>query len=187
MVNCRMHATAIDAGHYCLLPLEDGDPGEFAAALRESVDTVGRWIHGVHPDYGAREAQAWFDACRLGREAGVLQQFGIHARGEPRLLGAAGLNQIDPHNAVCVMSYWVRQSAQGRGAASAAIVALARHGFSTLGLGRVELVVGVGNEVSVRAARRAGAVHEGMARNRLRHGGRWIDAHVFSLVPPSSA
>ena len=177
----------IAAGSYCLLPLEDGDPGEFAAALRESVDTVGRWIHGVHETYSAKEAQAWFDFCRHGREAGLWHQFGIHREGGSRLLGAVGLNHIDRQNAACAMSYWVRQSAQGRGAASAAIVALARFGFTQLGLGRIELVVGIGNEPSARAARKAGAWHEGVARNRLRHGGRSLDADVFSLVPPLQA
>jgi RimJ/RimL family protein N-acetyltransferase len=32
-------------------------------------------------------------------------------------------------------------------------------------------------------ARRAGAVHEGLARNRLQLRGRAVDAHMFSLIP----
>lgn len=52
-----------------------------------------------------------------------------------------------------------------------------------LGWGRVEITVALGNAASLGAARKAGAFEEGIARNRLRLGDRFVDAHVLSLVP----
>jgi RimJ/RimL family protein N-acetyltransferase len=39
---------------------------------------------------------------------------------------------------------------------------------------------------SLGAARKAGAVEEGIARNRLRLRDRFLDAHVLSLVPSTA-
>jgi RimJ/RimL family protein N-acetyltransferase len=44
-------------------------------------------------------------------------------------------------------------------------------------------VVAVGNHASFGAARKAGAVEEGVARNRLKLAGGFADAHVLALVP----
>lgn len=61
--------------------------------------------------------------------------------------------------------------------------ALAAHGFDHEGLQRIEIVVAVGNTASEKVAQKAGALHEGIARNRLVIDGRPVPAHMFSLVP----
>jgi hypothetical protein len=38
----------------------------------------------------------------------------------------------------------------------------------------------------VRAAHKAGAVEEGIARKRIRLGQGWVDAHMLSLVAPAT-
>ena len=83
----------------------------------------------------------------------------------------------------CNLGYWVRQSFQRRGAATDAVRSLSEFGFAELALGRIEIAVGVGNTGSLGAALKAGAVEEGVARNRLRIGERFIDAHMLSLIP----
>jgi RimJ/RimL family protein N-acetyltransferase len=86
----------------------------------------------------------------------------------------------------CNLGYWVRTSAQGQGAALAAIRALSRFAFERLGQSRVEIVVADGNLPSLGVARKAGAVHECLARNRLNLHGHPVAAHVLSLVPPDT-
>jgi ribosomal-protein-serine acetyltransferase len=62
-------------------------------------------------------------------------------------------------------------------------MALAHHAFRDVHQSRVEIVVAAGNDASLGVARKAGAVHECLARNRLVLHGASVAAHVFSLVP----
>lgn len=102
-------------------------------------------------------------------------------------VGAAGLNQFNRAHNFCNLGYWVRTSAQRHGAGRAAIRALARFAFDELALTRVEIVVADGNHASLALARKAGAVHEGLARKRLRLHDGPVTAHVLSLVPERTA
>jgi ribosomal-protein-serine acetyltransferase len=122
-----------------------------------------------------------FAACGAGRADGSSHEFGIFRNGV--FVGGAGLNQHNPAHALCNLGYWVRASAQRQGAASAAVMALAHHAFRDVHQSRVEIVVAAGNDVSLGVARKAGAVHECLARNRLVLHGASVAAHVFSLVP----
>jgi RimJ/RimL family protein N-acetyltransferase len=80
------------------------------------------------------------------------------------------------------LGYWVRTSAAGRGVATNATRAAARFGFEQLGLRRIEIVAAVDNIPSQRVAEKAGAVREGILRQRLLIRGKSMDAVLFSLV-----
>jgi RimJ/RimL family protein N-acetyltransferase len=62
---------------------------------------------------------------------------------------------------------------------------MAGFGFAELGLMRIEIVVAEGNVSSAGVARKAGALHEGLMRNRLVVGGVSVPAWMFSMVPDS--
>ena len=104
-------------------------------------------------------------------------------RNSGELLGGAGLNDIRHPHRFCNLGYWVRQSRQRQGIALRCVQALASHAFGSLGLYRVEIVVAVGNLASEGVAVKSGALHEGIARNRLYLQDQPVDAHLFSLVP----
>lgn len=169
---------------FAFRPFVESDAASFARAVRESGDTVGKWMSWAHAGYSEADALTWFALCEQDRAQRLSHEFGIFDAASGQLIGGCGLNQFNAANGFCNLGYWVRQSWQRRGAASAAIRALARLAFTQLQLGRVEIVVAVGNEPSMAAAARSGAVHECVARNRLMLHGRFTDAHVFSLVPP---
>jgi ribosomal-protein-serine acetyltransferase len=63
------------------------------------------------------------------------------------------------------------------------VTALARFAFEELELGWVEIVVAENNLPSIAVAAKAGALQEGLARNRLKVHGKFTDAYVFSIVP----
>jgi RimJ/RimL family protein N-acetyltransferase len=71
----------------------------------------------------------------------------------------------------------------GRGVASAATRLLARYGFETLGLKRIEIVIAAGNLASLRVAEKVGAEREGLLRNRIYVNNKWHDAFMHSLIP----
>lgn len=167
--------------HFRLRPFAEADAGDFSAAVRESP-SVCRWMSWARPDFSADDARRWFAWCEESRANGTAYEFAIvSADGE--FVGGAGLNQFNPAHRFCNLGYWVRASAQRRGAASAAIHMLARYAFEELKLVRAEIVIAEGNEASMATARKAGALHEGLARNRLQVHGQSVDAHVLSLIP----
>ena len=166
-----------------LRPFEDPDAASFAAAVRESAEGMQRWMPWSSADYRAEQALQWFQACRDGWAAGTAFEYGIFDQDTAAFVGGAGLNKIQHDPRFCNLGYWVRQSCRGQGVAPRVVRALATQAFGPLGLHRVEIVVAVGNLASERVAVKAGAVREGVARNRLVIDGRPVAAHMFSLVP----
>jgi RimJ/RimL family protein N-acetyltransferase len=173
----------IHAGDFLLRPLVPDDATAMAAAVRESMASLGPWMPWAHAGYDDADALAWIAFCDAARADGSAYEFGIFNNGGRDYVGAAGLNQFNRLHGFCNLGYWVRTSAQRQGAALAAIRALARVAFDRFGQTRVEIVVADGNLPSLAVARKAGAVHECLARNRLNLHGRPVAAHVLSLVP----
>jgi RimJ/RimL family protein N-acetyltransferase len=175
------------ADDYVLRPLVPADAPAMAAAVRESMASLGPWMQWAHASYDDADALAWIAFCDAARADGSAHEFGIFRADGQHYVGAAGLNQFNHLHAFCNLGYWVRASTQGQGAALAAIRALSRFAFERLGQSRVEIVVADGNLPSLGVARKAGAVHECLARNRLSLHGHPVAAHVLSLVPPATA
>jgi RimJ/RimL family protein N-acetyltransferase len=175
--------TQLHAGRFVLRPFTPADAPAFAEAVRESMASVGRWMSWAHAAYSRDEALSWIAFCDAARAAGHAHEFGIFLDDGETLVGGAGLNQFNTVNAFCNLGYWVRASKQRQGAALAAVDVLTRYAFDALQLSRVEIVIAEDNLPSLEVARKAGAKHECLARNRLQLRGRPVDAHVLSLVP----
>lgn len=176
----------IPAGRFILRPYQQSDAPEISAAVRESTETIGRWMSWAKPDFNEYDAACWVAHCIQTRAAGTAHEFGIFTpHGE--FVGGCGLNQFSPLNNLCNLGYWVRQSRQRTGAASAATLALRDLGLGRLGLSRIEIVVADGNVASIAVARKAGATYECLARNRLQLHGKPTAGHVFSFTPDVDA
>ena len=176
----------LHAPPYLLRPFAERDAEAFAAAVRESMATVGRWMSWSSSNYTEVQARLWFEQCDAYRALGTAHEFGIFdARGD--FVGGAGLNQFNVQNLFCNLGYWIRESSQRRGAALGACAALAELAFNRLGQQRVELVVAEGNEPSRAVAAKVGALYEGLARSRLQLHGSPVDAHVYCLLPRHAA
>jgi RimJ/RimL family protein N-acetyltransferase len=98
-------------------------------------------------------------------------------------LGGVGLNHIDRLNQMANLGYWVRTSRTRQGIARAAVRLIAQFGFEQLHFVRLEIVAATGNKPSQRVAEKAGAIREGVLRNRLTLHGKQHDAVVYSLTP----
>ena len=166
-----------------LRPPHDEDAEAVCEAVRESVAEVGAWLAWCHPRYEVDEALAWVRRSRRARARGEECAFLITDAVTGAVLGGCGLNQVDPTNRRANLGYWVRTTATGRGAATEAARLAAEFGLTVLGLGRLEIVVAVGNRASQRVAEKLGAVLEGVLRNRFWIGGDPVDGLLYSLVP----
>ena len=115
-------------------------------------------------------------------QTGEAYEFAVFDSGN-EYVGGAGLNQFNQLNNFANLGYWVRQSRQRCGLATAAVRILARFGFETLGLTRIEIVAASENCPSQRVAEKAGAQFECQARNRVVIHGVPLAAAIYSLVP----
>jgi RimJ/RimL family protein N-acetyltransferase len=167
----------------CIRPFRIADAEAFAAAVRESVATVGAWLPWCRPDYGAKEARAWIRQCAVRLNMGMSYDVGIFSEDCSTLYGGVAINQIDHLHNVGNIGYWVREGLQRQGIATGAARAMAVFGFETLKLTRLEIVAAVDNIASRAVAEKLEATFECVARNRLFVRGMPIAAAVYSLIP----
>ena len=169
-------------GPILIRTLRKEDVSPLYEAARESVAEVSPWLPWCHENYSIEETREFIASRELASQNGEWYSFGIFEKDGGRFLGGVGINFINRVHQMANLGYWVRTSAAGRGIATKATRAVARFAFEQIGLNRIEIVAAVGNIPSQRVAEKAGAVREGVLRNRLLIRGESQDAVMFSLV-----
>jgi RimJ/RimL family protein N-acetyltransferase len=157
----------------------------FEAACESRGPGFTEWMPWCHADYKEQESADYIlardEAWGKGDELALAMFDAVSGQ----FLGGTGINQVQRAHGYANLGYWVRRSAWGKGYAVAATLGAAKLAFERLHLVRVEIVIAVGNDKSRRVAEKAGALHEGVLRHRLRLGGKVFDAHMYSLIPES--
>lgn len=160
------------------------DVNALHAAVRESIAELLPWLPWCTNTYSKRESESWIQFNEAAWEKN--HEYNLVVTDDAgELLGGCGLNAIDWANRRANLGYWVRTSRAREGVATKATRLVAELAFDDLKLRRIEIVAAVGNLASQRVAERAGAVREGIARNRLQLYGADHDAIVYSLIPPT--
>jgi ribosomal-protein-serine acetyltransferase len=181
-----MAEIAFDLGDVIARPYRDGDAPSLLAAVRESVESVGRWLPWCTVDYGEQHAIDWIKHCQTTWVSGDQFAFAIvDTNGE--FLGAVGLGHRNREHNLASIGYWIRESARGRGLASRVVRHVMRFGFDHVRLTRIEIVAAVENVASRRTAEHAGARFEGIQRNRLVVRDQAFDAAMYAVVPADLA
>ena len=175
--------TTVNDGRITLRPFQFEDSGELYAAVSESLADLKLWMSWVHDGYSRQEAREFIAITRARWDEETLYGFAITDAGTGALLGGCSLSHINPVYYYCNLGYWVRSSHRGQGIAGRAARQAARFAFEKAGLIRVEVVVAVGNEASLRVAEKIGAQREGLQRNRITVGKNIYDALMFSFIP----
>src|SRR5262249_28780311 len=142
---------------------------------------IHRWTFIPQP-YRLEDAQGWIasqESARASCES--LALLAVDAR-DDALLGAVGLTVRSREHDRLEIGYWAAAEARGRGVATTGVRLLTRWACGVLGARRVELLPFVGNAASCRVAERAGYRREGVMRSYFLHGGRPVDAIMYSLV-----
>jgi ribosomal-protein-serine acetyltransferase len=170
-------------GKILLRPYKMSDANDTYRAIRESIKEVGAWLPFAHEGYAIKETKDWLKKQGKEWKTGNAYDFGIYDAKDRSFIGGCGINAISKMGRHANLGYWVRTSRIGQGIAPAATRLLAKWGFDVLKLNRIEVVVAVGNEKSLRAAAKAGAKREGVLRNRLILRDKAQDAVMHSLIP----
>jgi ribosomal-protein-serine acetyltransferase len=167
--------------HIAIRPYRLDDAAEVFKAVRESIAELSRWMPWCHPEYCLDESRSWLEMQVPAFQQGTSFEFAIESADE-RILGGCGLNQIDKQCLRANLGYWVRSGATRRGVATTAVGLLREWGFQHTDLMRFEIVIAAENQASLKVARKAGAIREGIARDRLLLHGAVHNAEIFSFI-----
>ena len=164
-----------------LRPFHLDDAPQLYCAVKESLNELKPWMSWATDRYSELTAREYITIARARWSEHTFYAFAI-TRGDD-ILGACTLSSLHSIYHFCNLGYWVRTSQRGQGIAGRAARLTARFGFEQLGLIRVEIVIAVQNQASLRVAEKIGAHDEGILLNRMVIGKSIFDAHMFSLVP----
>ena len=178
-----MNKVQLTDGKILLRPAEMKDAKEMFGAVQESMTEVGAWMPWCHANYSPGESKNWIKICQNGRKDGSIYDFAITDARDGTILGDCGFNDIRKSDKTANLGYWVRTTRTKQGVCTTATLLLADFGFKDLNLNRIEILIAVDNLASQRVAVKAGAVKEGILRNRLLLHGKTHDAVMFSLIP----
>ena len=171
--SCRVELT--DGITTLRRPTEDDAPA-MAAMVQDSLDLLRPWMPWATDDYDVDNALDWVRGVVDSTE----HRFLITEGG--RLVGACGLNRIDPLHRTANLGYWLRADAIGKGHATRATRLVAAYGLALEAVELVHIEMSTRNEPSRAVAERSGARYEGVLRSRLLLRGERHDVHVFTLM-----
>ncbi|MGV8924961.1 MAG: GNAT family N-acetyltransferase [Ewingella sp.] len=152
-------------------------------AIRASVQEIGAWESWCNEQYQLEDSRKYLIDSEQKRHRGVEFNFCLFDRASGQLIGSVGVNRINQDYKFANIGYWIRTGFTGHSLAPLAVKAAARFAFDELALTRLEIVAMEGNHRSCRVAEKAGAVAEGLHRNRLYYRGKPKNAWVYSLIP----
>jgi RimJ/RimL family protein N-acetyltransferase len=116
-------------------------------------------------------------------ERDIPTSFAVEVDGEAA--GSVSLrlgHDIERHSAE--IGYWLGEELWGRGVMSAAVGAVTKYAFDSIGLKRVFAVPFIRNPASVRVLERAGFQREGLMRGSALKNGELLDQYLYAAVRP---
>jgi ribosomal-protein-alanine N-acetyltransferase len=158
--------------------LEDAAELQRLAGAREIADTT---VAIPHP-YDLDHARAWIGQQRREAVRGRATNFAIRLLSERRLIGSAGLRDIDPEHLQAELGFWIGRDWWGHGYAREAAAAVIRFGFDSLGLNRICAHHMARNPAAGRVLLASGMQREGLLRQRVRKWGVYEDVLLYAIV-----
>jgi ribosomal-protein-serine acetyltransferase len=167
-------------GGWALRPLLPSDAGDWHSVVARSCDEILRWEDW--PEALASEEATKTLLERLAKEwrAGRSFYCGVHAG--DRLVGGVTIANVLWDCRCADLGYWVATEHRGQGVAVWAARRMIDYGFYVLKLQRIQMVIRADHLASHRVAEKLGAGFEGLARKRIVHRGRAIDAKVYAIT-----
>ena len=147
------------------------------AGDREIADTT---VSIPHP-YDLDHALAWIGQQRRELVRGRAANFAIRLPGS-RLIGCAGLRDIDREHSQAELGFWIGRYWWGQGYAREAASAVIRFGFEQLGLNRIYAHHMARNPAAGQVLRHLGMEREGVLRERVRKWGVYEDVVLYAML-----
>ncbi len=180
-VSLKEHAPG---GQIVLKPPSWADFEAWHQIRQQSRDFLTQWEPAWHVSHLTRPAyKNRLAAYTRMINNGTGYPFHIFRLTEGDLIGACHLSHVQRGAAQSAqIGYWLGEAYAKKGFARAAVRALVRHSFDTLGLHRLEAAVQPDNDNSIRLLKALGFQKEGTARAYLKINDAWRDHDIYSLL-----
>ena len=166
-----------------LRPFKRRDAGPLHEAIVASLPDLEPWLPWAAAGYSKNVATQFVRDSVAAWNEGRAYDFAIRGHDEPGYhLGNVSVWFTSRPNLVGEIGYWVRSDVVGRGIATEAVARALAISFDELGMHRVALRIAVGNVRSERVAAKLGFHHEGLLRDEVLVGRRWMDHTVWGLL-----
>ncbi|MGF1685758.1 GNAT family N-acetyltransferase [Photobacterium japonica] len=166
-----------------LRPYKNADLFSLVEAIQDSHAALSPWLTWCTPQYNQDDAHEWIHASQQNWRYDISYELAIFERETDEFIGSTAISNLSEIGNSGELGYWVRESAQRRGFATEACVAVSQFAFQTLGLTRLEIVTHLGNLASQRTALACRAQFECTARNRIVMHDKAVNGLLFSLIP----
>jgi RimJ/RimL family protein N-acetyltransferase len=157
---------------------EDAPELQRLAGEREIADTT---VSIPHP-YDLDHALAWIGQQRREAVRGRATNFAIRLLPDARLIGSAGLRDIDPEHLQAELGFWIGREWWGQGYAREAAEAVIQFGFDSLGLNRIYAHHMARNPAAGKVLEASGMRQEGLLRQRVRKWGVYEDVVLYATI-----
>lgn len=171
----------LDLGDLLVVPWDEDLRGLLPQLVEIAADPeVARWNPVPLAEPGP---EAWLAKRAADWASGDSAGFAVLADGGRVLCGTAGLHWSNRDDGQAGLGYRLAPAARGRGVATRAAAEIARWGFGTAGVRRMEIAHAVGNPASCRIAERCGFPLEGTLRASHLYGdGVHHDEHLHARL-----
>lgn len=152
-------------------------------AIKENLTEISKWLSFCRPDYSENQNLLWYVAYPKNWKRQIEFPFAVIEKNTGRYIGECVLNHINHMHKVANVTYWIKKEYTGKGIATRAVKLIAGFGFQNLDMRRIEIFMEPENSASIKVAEKAGAVKEGILRNRILSNEISKDAILYSLIP----
>jgi len=118
------------------------------------------------------------------RRAAAGTDYGLAIILNKNIVGRMGIHHINHQHKIGEIGYWLANGLQGRGIVTKCCTALINYGFTELGLNRIEIKCGVGNDKSRAVAEKLQFKPEGILRQAELLNGKFIDLYLYAMLKP---
>jgi ribosomal-protein-serine acetyltransferase len=116
------------------------------------------------------------------KRAAEKTDFGYAIIIDKQIAGRIGLHHINQQNKIGEIGYWLANGLQGKGIMTRCCTAIIDHGFTELGLNRIEIKCAVGNDKSLAIAEKLQFKQEGILRQAEWQNGKFIDLYLYAML-----
>ncbi|MFV2000646.1 MAG: GNAT family N-acetyltransferase [Acidimicrobiia bacterium] len=151
-------------------------------AISASLDDLQPWLpwvegydRGVSQRFVRESVSAWAEHRAFDFTIRPIDDLERH-------VGNVSIWTTSQQNSIGEVGYWIRSDDAGHGYGTEATTRIVQVGFEEMGFHKVQLRIAVGNDRSDRVAERIGFVQEGILRDEVKVGNRWLDHTVWSML-----
>ncbi|MPZ53679.1 MAG: GNAT family N-acetyltransferase [Acidimicrobiia bacterium] len=159
------------------------DVGTLHRSVEASLPELQQWLPWARPDYNRGDAAAYIRDSISAWKDDKAYDYSVRWKTEPdRHIGNVSIWALTRIGHIGEIGYWVHSGETGRGVITEACRAMVEVGFTNLHLHKINLRIAAGNTASERVADKLGFTRDGVLREELRLGGRWVDHTIYSLL-----